>query len=143
MYLLILESVGSTELLVILGAALVFFGPRRLPQLSRQLGKGLSEFRRASEDFKQTWSREVNLENIEKGAGSPPENSILDKATERIRAARESIAFDSASPDAASSAMTPSVRSIDPALVHSHTTETTSSEAPATDQPPPSKNDWL
>jgi TatA/E family protein of Tat protein translocase len=60
--LLILESLGSTELLFILVMALVFFGPRKLPQLSRSLGKNLAEFRRASEDFKRTWEREVSLE---------------------------------------------------------------------------------
>jgi Tat protein translocase TatB subunit len=60
--LLILESLGSTELLFILVMALVFFGPRKLPQLSRSLGKNLAEFRKASEDFKRTWEKEVNLE---------------------------------------------------------------------------------
>lgn len=44
--------------------ALVFFGPRKLPQLSRTLGKHLAEFRRASEDFKRTWEREVALEEF-------------------------------------------------------------------------------
>lgn len=62
MFLLILDSLGSTELLFILIMALVFFGPRKLPQLSRSLGKGLAEFRKASEDFKHTWEREVALE---------------------------------------------------------------------------------
>ena len=62
MVLLILESLGSTELLFILAMALVFFGPRKLPQLSRSLGKSMAEFRRASEDFKRTWDREVNEE---------------------------------------------------------------------------------
>ena len=47
--LLFLESVGTTELLVILVAALILFGPRRLPELSRSLGKSLSEFKRASD----------------------------------------------------------------------------------------------
>jgi Tat protein translocase TatB subunit len=61
-FLLILDSLGSTELLFILIMALVFFGPRKLPQLSRSLGKGLAEFRKASEDFKHTWEREVALE---------------------------------------------------------------------------------
>ena len=64
MVLLILESLGSTELLFILIMALVFFGPRKLPQISRSLGKNLAEFRRASEDFKRTWDREVNLEEL-------------------------------------------------------------------------------
>jgi len=42
--------------------ALIFFGPRKLPQLSRQIGKSLAEFKKASEDFKRTWEREVALE---------------------------------------------------------------------------------
>src|SRR5204863_331559 len=96
MYLFILDSLGTTELLVILGAALIFFGPRKLPQLSRQLGKSLSEFRRASDDFKRTWEREVNLESFDKGIEPDAGNSIFDKATEKIRAAREAAALDSA-----------------------------------------------
>lgn len=86
MVLLILESLGSTELLFILVMALVFFGPRKLPQLSRSLGKNLAEFRRASEDFKRTWEREVSLEESNNaGISSSPaiqteENSILDQA---------------------------------------------------------------
>lgn len=64
MVLLILESLGSTELLFILVMALVFFGPRKLPQLSRSLGKNLAEFRKASEDFKRTWEKEANLEEL-------------------------------------------------------------------------------
>lgn len=62
-FLLILESLGSTELLFILVMALVFFGPRKLPQISRSLGKSLAEFRRASDDFKRTWEREVAIES--------------------------------------------------------------------------------
>jgi Sec-independent protein translocase protein TatA len=45
---------------------LIIFGPRKLPELSRSLGKGLSEFRRASDEFKRTWEREVNLEAHER-----------------------------------------------------------------------------
>lgn len=82
MFLLILESLGSTELFFILIMALVFFGPRKLPQLSRMVGKNLAEFRRASEDFKQTWEREVALEDIlsepeSKRPVLPEENSII------------------------------------------------------------------
>ena len=64
MFFLILESLGSTELAFILVMALVFFGPRKLPQLSRTLGKNLASFRRASEDFKRTWDKEVTLEEL-------------------------------------------------------------------------------
>ena len=140
MYLFILDSVGTSELLVILGAALIFFGPRRLPQLSRQLGKSLSEFRRASDDFKRTWEREVNLENVEKGV-EPQDNSILDKATERIRAAREAAASDSDSPEAQASAIAPSITPVDPSLVQAR--ETKSQPETATPEQPTSKHDWL
>jgi TatA/E family protein of Tat protein translocase len=117
MYLFILDSLGSTELLVILGAALIFFGPRRLPQLSRQLGKSISEFRRASEDFKHTWEREVNLDNYERGVEPDASNSILDKAAEKIRAAREAAALDSAGVSASAETIAPTVTPVDPTLV--------------------------
>jgi TatA/E family protein of Tat protein translocase len=64
--LLFLESVGTTELLLILVVALIIFGPRKLPELSRSLGKGLGEFKRASDEFKRTWEREVSLETNER-----------------------------------------------------------------------------
>jgi Tat protein translocase TatB subunit len=147
MFLLILDSLSSSELLVILGAALIFFGPRRLPQLSRQLGKALTEFRRASEDFKRTWEREVNLEDLEKGVEPSEGNSILDKATERLRAAREAAARDTVSDPAgvepaAPGSLTPAITAIDPSLVQPHT------EIAAPAEPPRavaglSKHDWL
>jgi TatA/E family protein of Tat protein translocase len=74
---LILDSLGSTELLFILVIALIFFGPRKLPQLARSMGKSLAEFRKASEDFKRTWEREVALESARSEA---TENSILPEA---------------------------------------------------------------
>ena len=43
-------NVGPTELLVILVLALMVFGPKRLPEMSRQIGRGLREFRRATQD---------------------------------------------------------------------------------------------
>ena len=70
----ILDSLGSTELFFILVVALIFFGPRKLPQLARSMGKGLAEFRKASDDFKRTWEREVALEATRIDT---PENSIL------------------------------------------------------------------
>lgn len=75
MFAFILESLGATELLFILAIALIFFGPRKLPQLARSMGKGLAEFRKASDDFKRTWEREVALETggEEQTIYTPPE----------------------------------------------------------------------
>jgi TatA/E family protein of Tat protein translocase len=60
--LLFLEFLGTSELLMIAVVALLLFGPRKLPEISRTLGKSLAEFKRASDDFKRTWEYEVELE---------------------------------------------------------------------------------
>lgn len=136
-YLFILDSVGNTELLLILLAALIFFGPRKLPQLSRQIGRSLSDFRRASEDFKRTWEREVNLENFEKGLD--PENSIFDRASERIRSAREAAAGEINFERPETTAPAPAITPVDPALVEPRNGEPQSE--PSTTAPP--KHEWL
>lgn len=54
MYFAFLEFIGTTELIVVLLVALILFGPRKLPELGRSLGQAMSQFRRASDDFKRT-----------------------------------------------------------------------------------------
>jgi sec-independent protein translocase protein TatB len=49
-------GIGGQELILILVVALLVFGPKRLPELARSLGKGLGEFRRASNDLRQSLS---------------------------------------------------------------------------------------
>jgi len=55
-------NLGFTELVVILIVALLVFGPRKLPDLGRSLGKGLAEFKKASNELKRTWEEEVRSE---------------------------------------------------------------------------------
>ena len=141
MYLLILDSLGSTELLVILAAALIFFGPRRLPQLSRQLGKGLAEFRKASEDFKRTWEREVNLDSVENGGEPDATSSFIDQATEKIRAAREAAALDSAGVSATAETIAPSITPVDPAIVQPR--DPSFPAEPVPPETPHGKHEWL
>jgi TatA/E family protein of Tat protein translocase len=49
-------GIGMQELAVILVIALLVFGPKRLPELARSLGRGLAEFRRASSDLRNSFS---------------------------------------------------------------------------------------
>jgi len=62
-------SLGWPEIMVILVIALVVFGPRKLPQLGRTLGKALGEFRRATNDLKNTLEVEVHKEEEKLNAG--------------------------------------------------------------------------
>ena len=55
-------SLGIQELLFIFVIALLFFGPKRLPQIGRTLGKGIAEFRRASNDLKRSIEREIDVD---------------------------------------------------------------------------------
>lgn len=55
-------SIGGTELLIILIIALIVFGPRKLPELGRSLGRGLSEFKRASNELKRSLEAEADAE---------------------------------------------------------------------------------
>jgi TatA/E family protein of Tat protein translocase len=55
-------SIGMPELLIIFFVALIIFGPRKLPELGRSLGRSLSEFKRASNELKSTLEEEVRLE---------------------------------------------------------------------------------
>ena len=52
-------NLGFPEIVIIFIVALVIFGPRKLPELGRSLGRGLSEFKRASNEIKRTWEDEV------------------------------------------------------------------------------------
>jgi TatA/E family protein of Tat protein translocase len=156
MILLFLESVGTTELLLILVVALIIFGPRKLPELSRSLGKGLSEFKRASDEFKRTWEREVNLEGFERerrttDAMLPPEERRAESSAGNM------IASSSVAPEVLTGANTIArgagddagafvpVASPDSTATDAHVADSTAARHDATEIAPrsPHKADWL
>ena len=145
MLLFIFEGLGTSELFLILIVALVLFGPRKLPQLSRSLGKSLNNFKRASEDFKQTWEKEVARESAFKealiGEAMLPDEdrSILGESRSRTQAVHEASereAADSANASQQSSATTEDATAI-----------TQSAPAAQVEAPeeiaPTRKRDWL
>lgn len=55
---------GVPELLLIFALVLIVFGPRKIPEIGRTLGKAMAEFRKATDDLKSTIDREVRLEEL-------------------------------------------------------------------------------
>jgi sec-independent protein translocase protein TatA len=53
-------GIGMPELLLILGLALIVLGPKKLPELAKALGKGMAEFRRATDELKQEFRQMEN-----------------------------------------------------------------------------------
>ena len=79
MLLFILESIGTSELILIGIIALIFLGPRKLPQIARTIGKTMADFRSTTNEFKSTWEREVNFQEEADALRSgdlPADNSI-------------------------------------------------------------------
>jgi sec-independent protein translocase protein TatA len=55
-------SIGMPELIIIFVIALIIFGPRKLPELGKSLGKSIAEFKKASNELKSTLEEEIRLE---------------------------------------------------------------------------------
>ena len=71
-------SIGMPELIIIFVIALIIFGPRKLPELGRSLGKSIAEFKKASNELKSTLEEEIRLEE--------QRSSIEEKKTQSVTA---------------------------------------------------------
>ena len=65
-------SIGMPELIIILVIALIIFGPRKLPELGRSLGKSIGEFKRASNELRSTLEEEIRIEEQRERATTAP-----------------------------------------------------------------------
>src|SRR3954454_8367030 len=55
-------SIGMPEMIIILVIALIIFGPRKLPELGRSLGRSINEFKKASNELRSTLEEEIRVE---------------------------------------------------------------------------------
>src|SRR5690349_15220987 len=82
-------SIGMPELIIILVIALIIFGPRKLPELGKSLGRSINEFKKASTDLQNTLEQEIKIEeqkekaakdrDEEKSAGAAFDKDRFDK----------------------------------------------------------------
>ncbi len=71
-------GIGMPELLLILGLALIVLGPKKLPELAKTLGKGLAEFRRATDDLKDEFRKMEHEVEDASAAATLKEDSLLE-----------------------------------------------------------------
>ena len=74
-----LGGIGTWEILLIFMVVLVLFGAKRIPEIARGLGKGITEFKRAVRDVKDEIGTEVDTS--EKSEASTPANPATDRET--------------------------------------------------------------
>ena len=83
--------IGMPELIVILTIALIIFGPRKLPELGRSLGRSLQEFKRASNELKNTLDEEIRVDEQRQ---KPPETAGQPRHAGDVRPVESSIPRD-------------------------------------------------
>jgi len=132
MFLFIFESIGTSELILIGAVALIVFGPRKLPQLAKTLGRTMADFKNTTNEFKTTWEREVNFEEV---------NSITD--TTVLPTISQTSQLNSGINGTEKSVVIPEIKEIDAA--HFNLTPETKIETnhETSSQPLQDKKNWL
>jgi sec-independent protein translocase protein TatA len=79
-------GIGMPELIIILVIALIVIGPQKLPEIARSIGKGLAEFKRATEDIKRNIDEEDRAqeqkEALAKEAAANQEAAMQEKTSD-------------------------------------------------------------
>src|SRR5207248_8383053 len=85
-------SIGMPELIIIFLIALVIFGPRKLPELGRSLGKSLAEFKRASNELRSTLEEEIRVEERQAEVAKTTQSTTVPAAPVTAPAAEATVA---------------------------------------------------
>lgn len=136
-YLFILESIGTSELMLIGLVALIVFGPRKLPELAKTIGRTINEFRRTTDDFKRTWEQEIDLEGAKKDI-----SSLTDLQSEDFRQTERTIGR-SLSPVMIKEINQPEIKEIDKNTFDEKLVREEKEKLPVVANPIDEKRDWL
>ena len=135
MYLFILESIGTSELILIGIVALIIFGPRKLPQMAKTIGKMMAEFRGATNEFKTTWQREASFEE---------ESNQIKNIFEEPEAVKNLQIEENSQKEPSAKMFKPEIREIDASEIKKKfELEENKVEAIQSDKSETSKRDWL
>ena|SRR5579872_4887512 len=98
------DNIGGGELMLIMLAILFLFGPKKIPELAQGLGKGLREFKKAQQEFKDNLTKVVNDEDLKNIADSVKSikadvNNSVQKLTEHLQTAVEKQEIKPATPE--------------------------------------------
>jgi Tat protein translocase TatB subunit len=143
LYLFILESLGASELILIGIVALIVFGPRKLPELAKTIGKTMADFRRTTNEFKSTWEREAEFYKEEEEKVINPK---LNSTTETVPRNENLIAATSADERIEE----PAIKEIDPekaeqlfAAMKNENSSHTTPENSVSENKQADKREWL
>ena len=85
-------SIGMPELLIIFLIALIIFGPRKLPELGRSLGRSLAEFKKASNELQRTLEDEIRAEEPRPPAEAPKRIETASPPSQTVARTDEAVA---------------------------------------------------
>jgi Tat protein translocase TatB subunit len=100
-------TLGGPELFLIFVVALIVFGPRKLPEIGKSLGKMMAEFRRASNEFRSTIESEVEAEKIRESMRLEPPRTESPAATATTPVSPDAAAYPPAAEPEAQPAADP------------------------------------
>jgi TatA/E family protein of Tat protein translocase len=94
-------SIGMQELIIIFVIALIIFGPRRLPELGKSLGKSIAEFKRASNELRNTLEDEIRIDEQRQTKSTVASNPSPPRLRARSRTRRPLATIRSSTADGA------------------------------------------